>query len=227
MTGPPGTNAAPTSGFTGALRFPRLFWFLGLAGGALHRRLGLEVLRRIGRFAGQGASGRPISRLTARRAVRLALYATIVAFGFIWVSWISPNDTWKGGVCIEIGCALAAMELLVYLFESRSLRIARSGGYALIALYGVLAYMHNGVSKYLNTIGAVPHDRTIGVLFLWVALALTVLEGVLFGLSLLQKVIPSRRGRGISHGRGRSPLSPTGGSCGRDGPSGAPRLRTR
>ena len=31
MTGPPGTNAAPTSGFTGALKFPRLFWFLGAA----------------------------------------------------------------------------------------------------------------------------------------------------------------------------------------------------
>src|SRR5271157_6131421 len=29
MTGPPGTNAAPTSGFTGSLQFPRLFWFLG------------------------------------------------------------------------------------------------------------------------------------------------------------------------------------------------------
>ena len=25
MTGPPGTNAAPTSGFTGSLRFPRVF----------------------------------------------------------------------------------------------------------------------------------------------------------------------------------------------------------
>ena len=31
MTGPPGTNAAPTSGFTGSLQFPRLFWFLGFA----------------------------------------------------------------------------------------------------------------------------------------------------------------------------------------------------
>ena len=56
--------------------------------------------------------------MTAQRRVRLALDAAIVAFGFIWVSWISPDDTWKGGVCIEIGFAFAAMELVVYLFES-------------------------------------------------------------------------------------------------------------
>src|SRR5271155_5345117 len=31
MTGPAGSNTAPTSGFTGSLGFPRLFWFLGLA----------------------------------------------------------------------------------------------------------------------------------------------------------------------------------------------------
>src|SRR5208283_4295177 len=103
-----------------------------------------------------------IVRITAQRLMRLALDAAIVAFGFIWVSWISPDNVWKGGVCIEIGFAFAAMELIVYLFESWSLRIARPGGYALLALYGVLAWMHNPVSKYLNTIGAVPHSRTIG-----------------------------------------------------------------
>ena len=197
MTGPPGTNAAPTSGFTGALRFPRLLWFLGLAG------VLFAVVSAWKSFGESGASRArrirsSISSLTARRPVRLAIYAAIVGLGFIWVSWISPNDTWKGGACIEVGCALAAMELLVYLFESRSLRVARPAGYAFMALYGVLAYMHNGVAEYLNTIGAVPHDRTIGVLFLWIALALSVLEGVLFGRSLLQKVITSRRGRGIT-----------------------------
>jgi len=69
------------------------------------------------------------------------------------------------------------MDLVVHLFESRSLRIARLGGYAFVALYGVLAWMHNPVSKYLNTIGAVPHSRTLGLLLLWLALGLTVLEG--------------------------------------------------
>ncbi len=87
------------------------------------------------------------------------------------------------------------MELVVYLFESRSLRLARPGGYAILALYGVLAWMHNPVSKYLNTIGAVPHSRTIGLLLLWLALGLTVLEALLFGLAALHKLVALRRGR--------------------------------
>ena len=194
MTGPPGTNAAPTSGFTGALQFPRLFWFLGF--GAV-----LFAAVTISKVSGRTASsatrrlGSSIARLSAVRTVRLAFDGAIVVFGFIWVSWISPDNTWKGGVCIEIGFALAGMELVVYLFQSRSLRIARPGAYALLAVYGVLAWMHNPVSKYLNTIGAVPHSRTIGLLLLWLALALSVLEGVLFGLAALRKVVAPRRGR--------------------------------
>jgi branched-chain amino acid transport system permease protein len=113
------------------------------------------------------------------------------------VSWISPHDTWKGGVCVEIGFAFAAMEVLVYLFESRSIRVARLFGYALVAVYGALAWMHNPVSKYLNSIQAVPHDRTLGILLLWLALALGVLESLLFALSLVRELIEPRRGRGL------------------------------
>ena len=164
MTGPPGTNAAPTSGFTGSLQFPRLFWFLGLAAVVFALVSIWQSLGRDGNLAGQPRSARRICQADRHsESVRLALDLAIVAFGFIWVSWISPNDTWKGGICIEIGFAFAAMELVVYLFESRSLR--HRPGRRLrrcIALYGVLAWMHNPVSKYLNTIGAVPHDRTIG-----------------------------------------------------------------
>ncbi len=197
MTGPPGTNTAPTSGFAGALRFPRLFWFLGFgvilaAVISLWQSLGGTATSRAHRVRSS------LIKLTAQRRMRLALDLGIVAFGFVWVSWISPGDTWKGGVCIEIGCAFAAMELIVYLFQSRSLRVARPGGYACLALYGVLAWMHNPVSQYLNTIGAVPHDRTLGVLLLWVALGLTVLEALLFGLSTVRKLTVSRRGRGLA-----------------------------
>ena len=127
--------------------------------------------------------------------MRLALDVAIVAFGLIWVSWIAPHDTWKGGVCIEIGFAFAAMELVVYLFQSQAMRIARLGGYALFALYGVLAWMHNPVSKYLNTIGAVPHSRTLGLLLLWLALGLTALEAVLFGLGTVRRLVEPRRDR--------------------------------
>jgi branched-chain amino acid transport system permease protein len=197
MTGPPGTNAAPTSGFTGALRFPRLFWFLGL--GAIL----FVVISSWYTFGGKATSRAQgirssIVKLTAQRRVRLGLYLALVAFGFIWVSWISPGDTWKGGVCIEVGCAFAAMELVVHLFESWSLRVARPGGYACVALYGVLAWMHNPVSKYLNTIGAVPHDRTLGFILLWIALFLSLIEAVLFGLAASRKVIAPRRGRGLA-----------------------------
>ncbi len=197
MTGPPGTNAAPTSGFTGSLRFPRLFWFLGFAGVVFAI---ITTWQSLGGKASSHAGGvrAGVRRFTAQRLVRLGLDFALVAFGFIWVSFISPNDTWKGGACVEIGCAFAAMELVVYLFESRSIRWARLGGYALVALYGVLAWMHNGVSKYLNSIQAVPHDRTLGIFLLWLALALTVLEGLLFGLSLVRKLTPSRKGRGIA-----------------------------
>ena len=173
VTGPPGTNDAPTSGFTGSLQFPRLFWFLG-AGAVIFVLVSIwQALRRPDDLGRRAASAPTIVRLSCQRSVRLALYAAIVVIGLVWVSWISPHDTWKGGVCIEIGFAFAAMELVVYLFQSQALRIARLGGYALLALYGVLAWMHNPVSKYLNTIGAVPHSRTLGLLLLWLALGLT------------------------------------------------------
>ena len=197
MTGPPGTNAAPTSGFTGSLQVPRLFWFLGFGAALFSILTTWQVV-------GTGASSRAarlrssIVRVAALRRIRLAIDLAIVAFGFIWVSWISPNDTWKGGVCVQIGFAFAAMELVVYLFESRSPRITRPAGYGLVALYGVLAWMHNPVSKYLNTIGAVPHDRTLGFLLLWLALGLTVLEGLLFGLAIVHKLLVPRRGRGLA-----------------------------
>ncbi|MGA3351867.1 MAG: branched-chain amino acid ABC transporter permease [Acidimicrobiales bacterium] len=196
MTGPPGTNAAPTSGFTGALQFPRLFWFLG-AGAVIFALITLSQTMGTAASAWANRARTYLRSLTARRLVRLALDLVVVLAGFVWVSWISPKDTWKGGLCLEIGFAFAAMELVVYLFESRSLRTARLGGYALVAVYGALAWMHNPVSKYLNSIQAVPHDRTLGVLLLWIGLAFIVLEGLLWVLALARKAIEPRRGRGL------------------------------
>jgi len=194
MTGPAGSNAAPTSGITGSLQFPRLFWFLGFG-------FGLFAVITIWHAVGGATTARAnrirasILQVTSRRMARLAIDAGIVAFGFVWVSWIAPKDTWKGGVCIEIGCALVAMELVVYLSETRSRRVARLCGYGLLALYGVLAWMNNPVSKYLNTIGAVPHKRTLGLILLWLALGLTVLEGLLFVLAYIRKLVAPVRAR--------------------------------
>lgn len=197
MTGPEGSNTEPTSGFTGALQFPRLFWFLGyfaalFAVVSIWHSFGGVITARVNRLRSS------IFKVLATRRVRVALDLVIVAFGFAWVSWISPNDTWKGGVCIQAGCAFAAMELVVYLFERWSLRAARPGVYAFVALYGVLAWMHNPVSKYLNAIGAVPHDRPLGRLLLWLALCLGVLESLLFGLAVLRKLTAPRRLRRLA-----------------------------
>ena len=194
VTGPPGTVDAPTSGFTGALQFPRLFWFLGF--GAVIFAV-LSIWQALGGLTTSGANRirSSVQRVTGLRRTRLALAAVILAVGFIWVSFIAPSDTWKGGICVQVGAALAAMELVVYLLQSHSLRIARLGGYVFLALYGVLAWTHNPVSKYLNTIGAVPHSRTLGLILLWLALGLGVLEGLLFSLAALHRLVPLRRDR--------------------------------
>ena len=197
VTGPPGSNSAPTSGFTGSLKFPRLFWFLGFG-------VVIFVLFSIWSLFGRATTSRAkrlrdsTLELLAMRWVRVVIDLAIVVAGFVWVSWISPDNTWKGGVCVQIGFALCAMELVVYLSESRSLRQARLGGYGCLALYGVLAWMHNGVSAYLNTIGAVPHQSNLGLLFLWLALALVVLECLLGLLSIVRKATEPRRYRSLT-----------------------------
>ena len=99
-----------------------------------------------------------------------------------WSAWsgcgsITPGDTWKGGVCIQVGCALAAMEMVVYLSKRWSMHVARPVGYAVFALYGLLSWSHNTVSAYLSSIGAVPHDRTLGRALVWMAIGLSALEG--------------------------------------------------
>jgi len=197
MTGPEGTNAAPTSGFTGSLQFPRLYWFLGL---------GLVLFVAVSVWHLSGKAMRPlagrlrgsVTAATAQRWLRLSVASATTAAGFVWVSWISPGDTWKGGVCIQVGCVLAAMELVIYLFQSTSLRAARLCGYAFFACYGALAWMDNRVSRYLSSIGAVPHARTLGRAVLWLALCLCVLEGVLFAFALARKVIAPRPKRGFA-----------------------------
>jgi len=160
MTGPAGSNSAPTSGFTGSLQFPRLFWFVGFAA-VLFSVVSVWYSFGAGLRSQSNRLRASVAKVTASRRVRLGLDMAVVAIGLIWVSWLSPDDTWKGGVCIEIGFGFAVMELLVYLFGRWSLRVARLAAYAVVAVYGALAWMHNSVSRYLNSIGAVPHDRPL------------------------------------------------------------------
>jgi branched-chain amino acid transport system permease protein len=194
MTGPAGTNTAPTSGFTGALGFPRLFWFLGYGAGMF-----VLVSAWRARSAAAKAAAKRVrtSVLNLTMRTRLALDGAVVAIGLIWVWFITPGSTWKGGICIQIGSALVAMEMVVYLSKWRSLRVARLAGYAVLAFYGLLSWFHNPVSAYLSSIGAVPHDRVLGRWLVWIALGLSVLEGVLVVLAAARKVIAPRRGRGL------------------------------
>ena len=148
MTGPAGTNAAPTSGFTGPLQFPRLFWFLGLRRGAVRRRLDLAVLRRIGRSRGANrirvvnlqADGAETSASGPRRGDRRRSASS----GCRGSHRTTPG---RAASASRSAVRCAAMELVVYLFESRSLRVARPAGYAVIALYGVLAVDAQRVSR--------------------------------------------------------------------------------
>ena len=137
MTGPAGTNTAPTSGFTGALGFPRVFWFLGYALG-LFIFVSMWRTRREAAKAAARQARASILELTVR--TRLLLDAVVVAVGLVWVWFITPSSTWKGGICIQVGFALAAMEMVVYLSKWRSLRVARPAGYAVVALYGLLSW---------------------------------------------------------------------------------------
>ena len=89
----------------------------------------------------------------------------------------------------------------------------------------VLAWMHNPVSKYLNSIQAVPHDRTIGLLLLWLALALEVLEALLLGFRWCTERSCPVAGGVLACSSGSSSLF-TAGSCGRPGRPGAPRPHT-
>ena len=57
MTGPAGTNTAPTSGFTGSLGFPRLFWFLGLRRRVVRRYFALARVQGSCQGRGQTYAG--------------------------------------------------------------------------------------------------------------------------------------------------------------------------
>jgi branched-chain amino acid transport system permease protein len=195
MTGPAGTNTAPTSGFTGSLGFPRLFWFLGYAAGLFV----VFSLWRTYKASARAAAHRIRAALLGLTVpARLLLDGAVVVVGLVWVWFITPGSTWKGGICIQVGYALAAMEVVVYVSKWRSLRVARVAGYAVVAIYGLLSWFYNPVTKYLNSIGAVPHDRSLARWLVWIAVGLSALELVLVGLAAARKAIAPRRGRGLS-----------------------------
>jgi branched-chain amino acid transport system permease protein len=201
MTGPEGSAAAPTSGITGSLSTPRVYWFLGF--GAL-----LFVLRagwtRFGPAitawsrAGKGRIANVLEATPRRAAAELAL----IGFGFAYVSWISPHDTWKGGLCIQLGAALLVLEAVTLAVRHGRRRLARFLAYGAVTLYGLLAWLSGPVSRYLNTIGAVPHNPVLGKTLMAASGFVVVVELLVMALGTLRARAVTRRGRSILVGVG-------------------------
>jgi len=201
MSGPEGSATAPLSGITGSLSAPRVFYFLAFG-------LALFALR-----AGWSRYGPSVSAWSRTRRGRLAelLQAAprrivaelaLIAFGFIYVTWISPHDTWKGGLCVQLGAALLFLELVTLMIRRGARLVARLLIYGAVALYGLLAWLTGPVSRYLNRIGVVLHNPVLGKTLMAAAGFLVVVELFTLLLGALRVRAATRRGRGVLAGAG-------------------------
>ncbi len=194
ITGPEGSAAAPTSGFTGSLSQPRVWWFVGLG-------VALFVLRSLWMLGGARLTAiwRRAKAATAARlgllAVRIVLELCLIGFGFAYVTWISVQNTWTGGLCVQLGAALLAMECVIEVRKLASARAGRLVAYAFVAAYGALISIHGHASRYLNRIGAVPHNPVLGKFLLYAALGLCIIDLALFVASRASAGVPRRRAR--------------------------------
>jgi branched-chain amino acid transport system permease protein len=175
MTGPQGSAEAPTSGFSGSFAQPRVWEFVAFGVVLFGIRVGWSLWgRAIKAFC--RTAWRLAVRAMSHLLPRMLLEALLIAAGFGWVTWLAPHDTWKGGVCIEIGAALFVTELVVWLFQHAGAQWARVAAYGGAAAYGALAWMTGSSSGYLNGIGAVPHNAALGRFLMVVAAVLCGLE---------------------------------------------------
>ena len=194
MTGPQGNAAAPTSGITGSLSVPRVFVFLGIGTTLFALRVGWSVSSQAvksGSSAGTAAVVRGLRGVSPRVGLELLL----IALGFAWVTWLAPHDTWKGGVCIQIGAALLVTEVVVWLFQDFGQRWARIVAYAGFAAYGALAWMGGAPSRYLDRIGAVPHNAALGRFLMVVAAGLCAIELLLIPVAAVNRRISPNHAR--------------------------------
>ncbi len=194
MTGPDGSSADPVSGFTGSLGTARVWWFVGLG-------LVLFVLRTGWRVLGEAISAfvragiRVITGVLSRVVVRLALEAALVAFGVADVTWLAPHDTWKGGYCVQVGVALLALELGLFLGSRFAKRWGRGTAYAALAAYGGLARLSGGASRYLGRTSIVLHNPVLGKVLLAVALLGVLGDVVAFASFWVAARVEQRRPR--------------------------------
>jgi branched-chain amino acid transport system permease protein len=197
ITGPSGSASAPLSGFTGSLSQPRIWTFLGVGAALFAVRTGWGLwgpdIKALVRSLIE-----LVARFLAHVSPRLLLELGLTGAGFVWVTWITPHDTWKGGVCIQIGATLLVLELVVWLFQDVGVRWARLVAYAGLAGYGALAWMSGTASRYLDRIGAVPHNHVLGRLVMVLAGLLAVGELLFIPITAVIRRVAPHGGRKIA-----------------------------
>ena len=201
MTGPEGSASAPTSGITGSLSAPRVYWFLGFGLLLFAVRAGWTKIGHAVTARSRAGKGR-VADLLAVTPRRLGAEIVLIGFGLAYVTWIAPHDPWKGGLCVQFGAALLALEFVTVALRSGRLRVARLIAYAAVALYGALATITGPVSRYLDRIDVVPHNPVLGKTLMAFVGFLVVVEGALIVLGKLRARADTRLGRGIVVGVG-------------------------
>jgi len=196
MSGPEGSATAPLSGITGSLATPRVYYFLGFGLLVFALRAGWTKFGPAISAWFRGGRAR-MALVLAAAGRRVVAELAIVAFGFAYVSWISPHDTWKGGLCIQLGVALLVLELVSLAVRRGERRLARLLVFAVVALYGVLAWLTGPVSRYFDRIGVVLHNPVLGKTLMAAAGFLVVVELVVLLVGVLRARSVARRGRGV------------------------------
>jgi len=196
VTGPEGSASAPTSGFTASLSLPRVLWFIGLG-------LLIYVFRVVASLVGaqvrgkvRGARLRVSSFLSARR-IRVVLECALIVVGFAFVQWLAPHDTWKGGLCVQLGVGLLVAEVVVELRRRGHLRTGRLVIWAVLAAYGALAWSTGAVPHRLNHYNVVQHNPVFGRTLMWLAALLAIIEGLAALAEVVGTRVTKQRTRGV------------------------------
>jgi branched-chain amino acid transport system permease protein len=197
VTGPQGNGSTPTKGFTDALGPPRGFWFYAFGAALFVVRLQWSI---VGNRATVSARRAKVAVQRGFQAIwlRVLLEALLVGFGFADVTWIAPHDVWKGGLCVQIGVALLALELSLWLWHRVAPRVGRLAAYGALAGYGALAWSPHGFA-YLNRVNVVLQNQAFGKFLMIGALVVAILDvlGFAFGIVRQRNVRRALRSRGI------------------------------
>ncbi len=176
MTGPSGSSSAPTSGFTGSLFNPRVFWFIGLAvvfWGATTARHRYQA--RI-RAWNDSVLALP-RRLMPDKRVRYGFYLALLVFAIIYPMHVS--GFWQQVAVQQIG---------VYVLLTVGLNVVV--GYAGLLDLGYVAFYAIGAYSAAFWTGAMPVHLPFHLNPFWtipLAILAAMMAGVLLGVPTLRR----------------------------------------